>query len=179
MTGKKGWGLLAVWVAALMVGLWFYGDDKIVPFDPNFSLNRAAASDDFDHQFVDMLKSAGIQPGSLVHIQASTPCYCNTLSNIHQQALLSLLKNDGYQWVTLNIENIPALAPWVPTFPALAVIDMKGKLRYLGPYATGIGCFTGDDLVNDIAAMAKQTQPLGAVINSEAEGCYCPTQSQP
>lgn len=178
MTGKKGWGLLAVWSVALMVGLWFYGDDKIVPFDPDLRLNRAAASEDFDDQFVHSLISAGVKPGSLVHIQAATPCYCNTFSGIHQQALTQLLANDGYQLVKLNIKDVPALNLWISTFPALAVIDMKGKLRYLGPYATGIGCFTGDNLVNNIAAIVQQPQPLGALINSEAQGCYCPTQSQ-
>ncbi|MBU2980058.1 DUF6436 domain-containing protein [Alteromonas sp. C1M14] len=158
-----------------MSGLLLYGNNKIIPFDPQFSLNSAAAKDGFDEQFARRLIQAGIKPGSLVHLETHAPCYCNTLSHIHQQVLVQLLEKNHYQLVKLNIHEVPDLMPWVPSFPALAVLDMEGKLRYLGPYATGIGCFTGDDLVNDIADIVKQPAPLGAIINSEAQGCYCPS----
>ncbi|MEC8788091.1 MAG: DUF6436 domain-containing protein, partial [Pseudomonadota bacterium] len=45
--------------------------------------------------------------------------------------------------------------------------------RYLGPYATGYGCFTGKNLVEQVVSYTTQLPYNGAVINTDATGCFC------
>ena len=61
----------------------------------------------------------------------------------------------------------------IPAVPALIILDEHSNLRYLGPYATGYGCFTGKDLVDQIVGYTTQSPYNGAVINTDAEGCFC------
>ena len=75
--------------------------------------------------------------------------------------------------VRLNIEDVPELQNIIPAVPTLIVVDELNHLRYLGPYATGYGCFTGKDLVDQVVSYSRQSPYTGAVINADAEGCFC------
>mgnify|MGYP000017559717 CR=1 FL=1 len=175
MKKKAGWLVVAVWLCSVMTGLWIYGGNQTSEFDPQLSLTAASSERDFDTRFAAYLNEAGIRPGTLVHLQTDSPCFCNSLSRQHQYDLSELLKEQGYSLTVVNLSDHPSLADNVPSFPALAVLDAENQLRYLGAYATGLGCYTGDDLVATIANWVKQDNYQGAMINADGEGCYCPT----
>ncbi|WP_414829297.1 DUF6436 domain-containing protein [Alteromonas sp. H39] len=171
-----GWGMLFAWAVAILAGLWLYNSKQIVSFDPDQVLAQAATSMAFDDNLVVELSKQGVQPGSLVHLQTNAACYCNTLTSAHRDTLLSQLHNEGYQATTIDISTIPGLHALLPTFPAIAVIDNNGQLRYLGPYATGYGCFTGETLIDNIVSIARSDYH-GAVVQTEASGCFCQTRA--
>jgi hypothetical protein len=166
------WLLLIVWAGVILTAMLFYGLRQLTWFDPEMRLSQAASQVDFDRDFVALLHHAGVKNHSLIHLQDTQGCYCNKLSLAHQQLLQHSLLDEGYTLTTLNINKHPDIAAVMPSFPALAVIDELGQLRYLGPYSTGYGCFTGDDLVDDITQLIEAPY-YGATINTEAVGCYC------
>lgn len=165
--------IVVVWALSIMVILLGANLQQIVTFDPASKLAQAASQPDFDEQFTRELTDAGIQPGTLVHLQSDQRCYCNQLSDSHQQSLSEDLASEGYQLTQLSLKEHPALTKYISHFPALAVVDTEGHLRYLGPYATGYGCFTGNDLITEISRIATTPEYYGASINSEAKGCFC------
>ena len=167
------WALLAVWCVSLLSGLWFYGDRQLSPFDPALTLTHAASAPDFDQHFSAILQQLGIAPGTIVHLQTKNPCYCNSLTEAHQRELKALLKNSHYQLKVIHVDETPQLEPFIPAYPALAILDGHNQLRYLGPYAEGLGCYTGDDLVSQIASLVTAPTYLGATINTTSEGCFC------
>ena len=173
MPGWLKWGLLALWALSLLAGMLLYSQRQLSEFDPGMTLSQAAASPDFDARFVTLLETQGVQPGSIVHLQKDTGCYCNQLTDPHTRQLAASLEKDQFRFRRLSLDTVPELKALIPTFPAVAVVDKQRKLRYLGPYATGYGCFTGATLVESIAHIATSEKSLGAVINTSAEGCFC------
>lgn len=167
------WALLAAWCGSLLSVLWFYGDRQLSPFDPALTLTHAASAPDFDQRFTSILQQQGVKPGSIVHLQTQNPCYCNSLTEAHQRELSALLKNNHYQLQVIHVDEAPQLEALLPAYPALAVVDEYNQLRYLGPYAEGLGCYTGDDLVTQIASVVTAQTYLGATVNTTSEGCFC------
>lgn len=171
-TGAK-WGLLISWAAILLFGMLIYSQRQLSPFDPNGLLLHASTAPSFDKAVVQALKQQGVSAASIVHISNDNDCYCNTLAKPHQTELLAKLSASGFQAISLNVEKVPMLQTLISSIPALAVIDSDFQLRYLGPYANGYGCVTGDTLVEAISQYATKAAYPGAVINTEAKGCFC------
>ena len=165
--------LVGVWATAILVALLISNSNQMQDFDPDASLAQAASQQDFDSAFTGMLQEAGVSNGSIVHLSADSNCFCNDLSKGHQYDITQSLADKGYEFNTLSLSENPAIGKLISHFPALAVIDNNGNLRYVGPYATGFGCFTGNDLVDDIARIATTEQYFGATVNTEARGCFC------
>ena len=166
------WGLMVLWLGACGSGLWFYSQSHITDFDPQLSLNHAAADVEFETRLSEVLRDASVLPGSVVHIGPEGGCYCDTLAQRHHQAILNKLP--GYKSVSLNISQLPWVAQWLSRLPALVLLDSTGEVRYFGPYALGAGCFNGDTLVSRIVSTAQTSlaQP-GPLVISEATGCFC------
>ena len=187
--------IVVVWALGILSLLGFASVNQIKPFDPSMLLAQAASNPQFDNDFAEALGQAGVTPGTLVHMVSSGNCYCDKLTEPHRQELsgelasagyrlqqLSLaehpelsgeLANEGYQLQRLSLAEHPALTKFVDHYPALAVVDNAGQLRYLGPYAVGYGCFTGTNLVSQIKQAATSAEYYGASINSDVKGCFC------
>lgn len=172
MPGWLRWGLLALWALGLLVAMLAYSQTQLQLFDPAMTLSQAASGPTFDDDFVKLLEAEGVGPGSIVHLESSAGCYCNSLTAPHVRQLSAAL-DENYQLHRLSVDTAPRLQPLITTFPAVAVIDKQRRLRYLGPYASGYGCFTGKTLVEVIARTATAQSPLGAMVNTTAEGCFC------
>lgn len=157
----------------MLVALLLHGQQQISEFDPNGTLLFASTSPQFDDDVTELLKAHNVQANSIVHIGSGSSCYCDSLSTPHQSQLLSKLEARNYQLASLTIESIPELQKLLSAVPALMVVDEHYQLRYIGPYATGYGCFTGKDLVDQVVAYAQQTPYQGAVVNADAKGCFC------
>lgn len=162
-----------IWALGIMSVLAIASVNQIKPFDPQSILAQAASQPDFDKVFTQVLAKAGVAPGTLVHIQSNKSCFCNQLTEPHRNELSQALVSQGFQLAQLSLAEHPAITRYVDHFPALAVVDKAGQLRYLGPYAIGYGCFTGRNLVEQISQLATTTQYYGASINSEVKGCFC------
>lgn len=173
MPKRLGWALLFLWAVGLLTALLVYGQRQLTQFDPNGTLLHRSTSPTFDEDIVSLLKDNGVDAGSIIHVGTTQDCYCKTLTTPHQTQLLNKLKASAYNLKTLNIEEIPALQQLVSTVPALMVVDNHFNLRYLGPYATGYGCFTGKSLVDQVVSYTQTNAYQGAVINADAEGCFC------
>lgn len=165
--------LVGIWATAILVALLMANTSQMQDFDPDAVLAQAASQQHFDETFTGMLQEAGVENGSIVHFTANTRCFCNELSESHQREITDSLADEGYGFNTLSLDDYPAVSKVINHFPALAVIDKSGQLRYLGPYATGFGCFTGNNLVEDIARIATNETFFGATVNTEARGCFC------
>ena len=168
-----GYALLGVWACSIVGGLLIYSEKQLRPFDPQLVLTDAALQKDFDQRVSTMLIEAGAAPGSVVRLTHSQYCYCDTLVGAHQTDLLDELGRDHYANITLQLDSSPDLAAFIPSYPALAILDENAKLRYLGPYAKGYGCFNGKTLINQIVSLTQSEDYYGAVINTDANGCFC------
>ncbi|GGF59621.1 hypothetical protein GCM10011338_09830 [Alteromonas lipolytica] len=164
---------VVVWAVGILSLLAFASVNQISAFDPEHSLAQAAAQPDFDQRFANELKAAGIAAGTLVHISSAGRCYCDELTESHRDELSAELKQQGYQLAQLSLAEHPAITRFVNHYPALAVVDNAGQLRYLGPYAIGYGCITGKNLVAEIRQLATASRYYGASINSDVKGCFC------
>jgi len=167
------WGLLIGWAATLLFTMLAYSQRQLSPFDPQGILLHASTDPMFDETVVQALKRQGVTAASIVHISTEDACYCDTLAQPHQTQLLAKLSTVDYRAVTLDLNKVPSLEKLIPSIPALIVIDNDYQLRYLGPYANGYGCVTGDTLVEAISQYATKGIYPGAVINTEAKGCFC------
>ncbi|APD84746.1 thioredoxin [Alteromonas sp. Mex14] len=172
MHRKASWLLLILWAIGLLCALLVYGQRQLSEFDPNGELLHRTTAPDFDATLVAILEKQDIQPGSIIHVGTQSRCYCDTLTKPHQSQLLAKI-GDDYHQVRLNVEDIPELAAMLEALPALIVLDKHKQLRYLGPYATGYGCFTGKNLVEQVVNYTTQLPYAGAVINTDATGCFC------
>lgn len=177
MTTRLSWVLLIVWAVTLLAAMLAYGQRQLPVFDPEGNLLYASTYPDFDHRVVSLLNNHGVTGASIVHVGTQSQCYCEWLTTAHQTQLSNRLDNAQYRIAQVAIETLPALQQLLPSIPALIVIDDNNQLRYLGPYSTGYGCFTGKTLVEEIAAYTTQLPYTGAVINTDAEGCFCPSST--
>ena len=171
----KQWKLclfVGVWFISVLAALLLYGNEAIKPFDPDQKLATLAASLEFDDQLISLLTQQGVGPNTVVHITDTKPCFCDALSAQHQSSLKDVLSNSQYTYTTVVADT--AFGALMSRYPAVAVVDEQLKLRYFGPYATGAGCWVGDDTVTTIARLATAPQSMGAVITSDVKGCYCP-----
>jgi len=167
------WILLLGWAALLLMAILLYGDRQLSEFDPQGTLIHHSTDPGFDSKVTHIMQNYGVEASTLVHIVSERNCYCDTLAAPHQIQLLNKLGNPDYSTTTIALEQLPELAEILPSTPALIIIDSDYRLRYLGPYATGYGCFTGKDLVDEISQYATTPNYIGGVIKSDAEGCFC------
>ena len=173
MSKKIGWVLLVVWAGGMLAALLAYSQRQLSEFDPDGVLLHASTSPNFDSNFVAFLKEQNVEAGSIVHIGTASNCYCNSLTKPHQTQLLNRFESEQYQLTSINIESAAMLKKMLSSVPALVIVDKDYQLRYVGPYATGYGCFTGKDMVDQVVTYTKQAPYQGAVINADAQGCFC------
>ncbi|WOI37390.1 DUF6436 domain-containing protein [Alteromonas sp. CI.11.F.A3] len=173
MSKKGSWTLLLVWAISLLSAVLFYSQRQISEFDPKGTLLHQSTSVTFDASLITLLKNYDVPAGSIVHVGTQENCYCDTLTDPHQTQLINKLGQLDYSGFRLDIENVPELAAILPSVPALMVVDTQYNLRYLGPYATGYGCFTGKNLVDEISGYASNSSYINAVVKTEADGCFC------
>jgi hypothetical protein len=173
MSKKGSWTLLLVWAISLLSAVLFYSQRQISEFDPKGILLHQSTSVTFDASLISLLKDYDVPAGSIVHVGTQEKCYCDTLTDSHQTQLINKLSQLGYSGLRLDIEDVPELASILPSVPTLIVVDTQYNLRYLGPYATGYGCFTGKNLVDEISGYASSSSYINAVVKTEADGCFC------
>ena len=173
MTKGLSWALLALWASSLLAAMLVYGQRQLSEFDPDGILLHHSTSPTFDSDFTQLLKNSNVPSASIIHVGSSESCYCESLTAPHQTQLLNRLGESQYGVVDIALDTVKGLSNIITTVPALIVIDENYQLRYVGPYATGYGCFTGKNLVDQVVSYTHQLPYNGAIINSDATGCFC------
>jgi hypothetical protein len=162
--------VFSIW--ALVAGglLYFSSGTPLISFDANGVLGQKAASMDFDQRFTGWLQAQGLATtGTVIHI-IDTECPCFSISEPHRQSVAALAQTNGFNNQFLSWRD--DIKSWVPASPAVVVFSQKGQLTYYGPYSSGAFCTADNGLVEPFIKEQQQSLP-GAVIVTDAVGCYC------
>ncbi|MDE3270992.1 DUF6436 domain-containing protein [Pseudoalteromonas sp. G4] len=172
MNYKPHWIIVCVWSVLLSVSVLFLSVLKINTFDNYGELTKRAMDTNFDKEFVKQLTSIlGDVSGSVIHFEAED-CFCQTVANDHVSSVKKLAINQNFKNHNLVVNNTDGL--FLPSVPAVAVINKLGALSYLGPYASGMFCAEGNGLVEPyLIKKNPEHSKLGATIITDAKGCYC------
>lgn len=168
--------LLIIWAAGLLLAVLYAASNKAKYFDPQNVLHQSALSLSFDTVFVEALLKDNLEfAGSVIHFQRSD-CFCQTVAQSHINSVEKLAEKHQFNNVTVMVDELSILKAFVPSVPAVAVIDKAGKLNYFGPYSSGMFCTEGNGLVEPFIEKA-QSASAGATVISQSKGCYCNLKS--
>ena len=197
--------LIAIWLFATLLGLWWFQQQTIRPF--------ISAEDDQRlwqaKQVEQLLQSAVAQiPGDnqadvvLFHFW-NPDCLCNQVSQRHFNGILrefnqqqlrvmaitstntsaeqiaefNQLNSDRIDLIQVAPEQLPLSAS-----PGLALfnrIDGKFRMGYFGAYGFGALCtVANDDFFPNIVRKMKQG-PYGPFVNVAGDGCFCSWTEKP
>nr|WP_136251439.1 DUF6436 domain-containing protein [Ningiella ruwaisensis] len=190
MNGKVilKWSLAIIWFAGASFLVLSMNTQTTKAFDHDLRLSQQLMSLEFETNFSDLLneltneQSAQNPVKRLIHFESEQPCFCQTLAQAHINTLNSMLEDSDVHINTLNVSKIAILKHYVPSTPAVAVIDSNGELAYFGPYSSGSGCFGRSGEVNEVVkqrflepnALTLNSHEFSrAIIRAEARGCYC------
>jgi hypothetical protein len=164
--------VISLWVTSVIVGLFFASKSTEVPFDFSGSLYSASTQPNFDSDFSLLISAVTNTPlaQTVVHFLSEDSCLCQLVASRHINEVKNQATGFGMTNITVNIEDIPELSDILNSTPAIAIFDYEGNLAYLGPYSTGIGCFSGNGTVE---GYLDSKADLGAIIPLEVTGCYC------
>ncbi len=164
--------LLIFWTAGLLLAVLYAASNKAKYFDPQNVLHQSALSLSFDTVFVEALSKHNLElAGSVIHFQGRD-CFCQTVAQSHINSVEKLAEKHLFNSVTVMLDELSMLKMFVPSVPAVAVIDKAGKLNYFGPYSSGMFCTEGDGLVEPFIEKGKLAR-TGATVISQSQGCYC------
>ncbi|MFQ3248583.1 MAG: hypothetical protein ACI9O6_000385 [Glaciecola sp.] len=178
-----------IWFLGALFAITWVGESKFKEFDPSLRLSSEMMSLSMEDELVAVLNNPKSPvdfknndfAGRILHV-VQGECFCETLSEAHQNTLNQWAETKNIHFQTIQIASLAALTRFVPSTPAVIVLNKNNDLVYLGPYSTGMGCFQDSGLVderirpyfdevNGVAALSE----VRAAIQSEAKGCYCPT----
>ena len=116
--------------------------------------------------------------GTIFHITQGS-CFCETLSESHKNTLNEWASSEQISYQNIDVSSMSTLRRFVPSTPAVIVLNKNRELVYLGPYSTGMGCFQSSGMVDERIKPYFQNSAasLRATIQSEAKGCYCATKA--
>jgi len=164
--------LLIIWAAGLLFAVLYAASNKPKYFDPQNVLHQSAMSLSFDTEFVEALSKEKLGlAGSVIHFQGRD-CFCQTVAQSHISSVEKLAEKQQFNNINVTLDEPSSLKTYVPSVPAVAVIDMEGKLHYFGPYSSGMFCTEGDGLVEPFIGK-DQSAKTGATVISQSKGCYC------
>ena len=167
------WLVVPIWIVLSAAGLYLISGLTTSAFDPNGTLYERINRPDFDQEFaLHLTKSLNKPLNNLVlHIASGEQCLCQVSSSRHINTVKTLAQEQGKLNIDLQVNTDRYLQSVITSTPAIAVFDQEGRLSYLGPYATGMGCFTGNGQVEPY--LNYRADVGGAVVPVDAAGCYC------
>lgn len=185
----RRWLLLAaalVWLALMVLVWWQTRPRSVAPawFDPA----QVAPHAFHDPANVARLLVAlaaqqpHLKPDGAIFIRFVQPdCPCEQLVENYHHLLTPSLQKQGLQVVTLDPEAMaqlarhigPELWEWVPSTPAILVLDARRTLAYFGPYHQEGICSSENSYLEPVLAALRQGAPVN-IINTLVEGCFCP-----
>lgn len=191
-----------IWFCTAFFAINWVSQSKFTEFDPQLRLSSQMMSltmeDDLLSVLLDSPELASLEnvqeakvgaPEGIIFHVSQGDCFCETLSESHQNTLNQWAANQGLHYQNLDLNKVPGLSRFVPSTPAVIVLNKENNLVYLGPYSSGMGCFQDSGMVDArikpyFQSALIESDSLGtasiknATIQSEAKGCYCATKSR-
>lgn len=165
---------LVVWYGKRMPTAWF-DPAQIAPHD----FSDPAQLNDFRNALQDVLQ---LSPGAgpLFVRFAQPDCPCEQLVDSYHQLMEPSLRKQGFTVVTVTPFHMEQLAvrlgnrlwQWVPSTPAILLLDRDGELAYFGPYHQAGICNSENSYLEPVLASLNTGQPI-SIINTLVEGCFC------
>lgn len=164
---------VCVWLVACGSWLWYSLDESGVTFDHAGTLLAASQDAQFDQTVTTAFKTQfGDISNAVFHI-VDDACWCQKVAGTHIASVSKLARESGFSNRQVSPDTLPSdLLAYVPSWPATLVFDEQGKLRYFGPYSSGVYCSANKGLVEPFIRNTVSKLP-GAVIPMDAKGCYC------
>ena len=166
-------GVVALWVAFVFITLMGFSLNNMKAFDPYGDMTFGSTLMTYERQLFDELSRRDIKPGTIVHLTGEQNCLCDSVADKFRSQLDKNLEIDGYQAVTLRINEKDPMRRFIPSTPSVVIINSDGGLEYVGPYAQGLGCYSGNGDIDKISDIVTDNNVPGAIVNAEAVGCYC------
>jgi hypothetical protein len=166
--------LLLCWLGGILGLLAWFAQAQMHWFDPQQRLASAAADLQFDAALVRQVQQQSPDLRMAVVHFRQQDCMCDGLAQAHSLAIDQQLRSKGFHSEEMLLNPTNPLNQFIPSTPAVAVFNEQAQLIYLGPYSVGLGCISGAGLVDKIVSSASIPY-IGALINSDAKGCYCNT----
>ena len=169
------WLLIVAWFGAVLVGLWWLLEARLVWFDGEGRLQQQVSSNDFEQRLASQLQHIAPDLSSSVFHVFAESCQCNWRTRGHQQAIERSVKAQGGHNITIDIDQYPELKTLLPSTPAVIIYNANQQLVYLGPYADGAFCTTETSFVEQLLPEinSDKLKASGGWINTVANGCYC------
>lgn len=167
--------LIVLWFGAVLTGLWWLLDARLVWFDADGQLQQHASTAGYEQQLTaQLLQIAPDTQSAVFHIFAEN-CACNWRTRGHQQAIERSVSEQGGRNIAVDIDQYPELKTLIPSTPAVIIFNANQQLVYLGPYADGAFCNTETSFVEQLlpAVSGDGAVATGGWINTVAKGCYC------
>lgn len=174
----------ALWLG-LMVLVWWYGN-RVSPawFDPAHIAPHGFSEPANVQRLLQALETVepGIADKAPLFIRFSQPnCPCESLVENYHLLLLPTLQQQGLQALTVTPDHMqqleamlgPELREWVPSTPAILVLDATRQPAYFGPYHQDGICNSENSYLEPVLAALRAGQPVN-IINTLVEGCFCP-----
>ena len=135
--------IFLVWAVSLLLAVLYASSSKLKSFDPNNQLHQAALETRFDKLFLTQLQTVEANLVNTVFHFRTDSCFCQTVAQGHIDSVEKLAERQTFRNIKINLVANPKLKRFIPSVPAVAVIDKEGKLSYLGPYSSGMFCTQG------------------------------------
>ena len=165
--------ILLAWFVTVMSVVISFSVRKVVAYDPFGDLIYQSSNTDFEKEISEALDSMNIGPGTMLHVVSDKPCFCDDMTNKYSEALYEKLEESGFTYKKAALMKGDQLSRYIVSTPTVITVGHDGRLKYLGPYATGLGCFTGDTDIEGIYAASIDNELPGPIVNAENVGCYC------
>lgn len=181
----RRWLLLAVmlWLGLMGLAWWLGNQVSPRPFDPARIAPHAFHDPATVEQLLQALQTfepALTGPGPLFIRFAQPDCPCERLVENYHLLLLPTLHKQGLQTITVMPERMqqlaallgPALWEWIPSTPAILVLDKTGLPAYFGPYHQDGICNSENSYLEPVLEALRHDQPVH-IINTLVDGCFC------
>lgn len=173
------YGLIVLWLAALLFALWWYQARYVRSFS-----EQAVIFEGHSLQLPQPISGPG--PIRLVHFWDPN-CPCNTGN---QQHLAELMRNYAPDVAFYAVQKpasqgklpkpLQALTPLtdfpgalsIPSTPAVGIWNQQGELAYFGPYSAGLSCNSSNSFIEPVLIALRERRPV-TVDNTLAVGCFC------
>lgn len=173
---------LLLWLALILVGLWWYKGQFIRPFSETtavFSGEQLRLPDSIAGagaiRFVHFWDPAcPCNVGNQQHLVEMLERYAGEVEFYHLQKPGSSGQLPKALSSLRHLSGLPG-SEQLPASPAVAIWDRTGQLAYFGPYSEGAVCNSSNSFIEPILDALLKNRPVNAG-NTLAVGCFCDWQ---
>ncbi|MGQ8365965.1 DUF6436 domain-containing protein [Glaciecola sp. 1036] len=166
--------MVIVWFLLGSAFVLFVGKQGIHEFDPHLKMSQAMMDLDYEEKLSKLFEHLPhADNGLLIHVGSGKSCFCEVLAESHIKSLNKFSEKEGLTSHSVTIEELPELASFIPSTPAVIYMDEDRQIKYVGPYSQGAGCFSASGLVDDAIKATLGLKNSQSILVNEASGCYC------